>query len=466
MITTIYPFTTENNYTFDSNKIEIVSGKATLKSQLPNDSLLHCSYPTSSLNANWSRLNGDIEPSSSNVLVVDGKLDFKNTSGKYCVYNTTNNFGLNTGCIRFDYIPNYNGSAPTTYWIFDSVDGGTSNSLRCWIAGSAIGVTITDNNSSIIFNGDFGPSGITILGQTYTIEVNYNLSSHIQLFIDGVDKGSQPCSGARSNQERLIIGNYYGFVSLQNSEIDNITTFGSIQHTETHDLEPSLPVTIYLTDNPSITINNKLNIEALEYFLGTSTTPSDSEIKHIMICNGVKKYHDGIEWVVSDGSYLQSNLISEIYTNKATLIEENTKTTFTIESFLHSEDGNDIPALDELEIGYDFSAAVGTVPVCIVWSYLRDLSGEPIPGATIELNMNMIYSEFDESNSVFNKTVSTTSRVDGYFELPVIKNTVLLNRFDDVEYIFKIGIDPDYETIKVKTIPDVDFIEFNDLELI
>jgi hypothetical protein len=85
-------------------------------------------------------------------------------------------------------------------------------------------------------------------------------------------------------------------------------------------------------------------------------------------------YHNGSAWVVADGTYLQTNTVAEIVANASTFTIISVG--FNVKIFLHSEDGQTTPNIDQLVITYDFSGeSENARSFCSVYWYARNLDG-------------------------------------------------------------------------------------------
>src|SRR3990167_7383770 len=104
---TLIPFTDSADYNFDSDLIEISSGKARLKDIRPATATFAASYDND-INGSWG--NGVLTGiATGGASVSGGKLVLTNAT-KYVQYAALNNAdSLQTGCIRLKYTPNYTG---------------------------------------------------------------------------------------------------------------------------------------------------------------------------------------------------------------------------------------------------------------------------------------------------------------------------------------------------------------------
>ena len=105
----------------------------------------------------------------------------------------------------------------------------------------------------------------------------------------------------------------------------------------------------YSTDNPTAlynTVTNANNIIALREY---ATKPTNTEIKYTLYVDSLDQYHNGTDWVSSDGTYSQSNTMAEIIAAAHRLKIDN----FQLRAFLNTTDAAARPLLDRVEIFYD-----------------------------------------------------------------------------------------------------------------
>lgn len=104
--------------------------------------------------------------------------------------------------------------------------------------------------------------------------------------------------------------------------------------------------------NPSIVTKKSIPLTAINSFVSTTTTPANTAIQYTLIKDGQDYYYNS-GWVVSDGSYSQSNTLAEIQANLSTFTAERARTKIRI--FLHSEDGTATPSISSLNFGFDYT---------------------------------------------------------------------------------------------------------------
>lgn len=187
------------------------------------------------------------------------------------------------------------------------------------------------------------------------------------------------------------------------------------------------------TDNPSIELNQKLQMDSLIGFFETGVKPVGSDIKHILNVDSQKKWFDGLAWVDSDGTFSQANSVTEIASNVSSL-DLSQGVRFNVLSLLHSDDGTMTPSLSVLNIFYDFSIIIPTlINECLITGNLKDFTNDPVGGETVR-----VFSErpIFHGNNLIAINVSDVIAVDGSFAISVIE-TETINKKVFVELNFQ-----------------------------
>lgn len=104
------------------------------------------------------------------------------------------------------------------------------------------------------------------------------------------------------------------------------------------------------TANPSIRTRYSIPLTAINTFIPSYSAATGSAIKYTLIKDGQDYYYSS-GWVVSDGTYSQSNTLAEIQANLATFTT--TRVRVKVRIFLHS-DGVVVPTISTLDIGFDY----------------------------------------------------------------------------------------------------------------
>lgn len=218
---------------------------------------------------------------------------------------------------------------------------------------------------------------------------------------------------------------------------------------------------IYPANNPVISIANTQRpyADALISFSG-NVTEVDGDVKYIMTLDGVKYYWDGAAWVISSGSYTQSNTGTEVADNINTIITTG-KYQVGIEIFLHSDDGLVSPAINTIVMVYDEALGLpDRLPVLVdINGYIY---GSCCPIADLDILVRAHQTGFNNPNDgigggIFHaqkwKTIGTTDS-DGYFSGKVYRQTE--NYFWEIKIV--------KQRYKFQ-LPDKNVVDLNELTL-
>lgn len=434
----LYPFTTPANYTFDSDVIEVSGGKARLKDQRPSGATFHANY-NADVDGNWGDgvLTGTPVGGAS---VSGGKLDLTGGTLKYVDYDANLNAdSQQVGAIRFKYTPNYSGSPATVrnfLTISKAVD--STNLITVWHdSGGYIRLQIRDSaNVSIIAGVALGTWAPTD-GIEYEFELNWDITTGAtRLFIDGNQFGAtQTGTGIRSDSINLLrIGSDFLGIESPNFKIDDFIIYSTVQHTANYTPGASIPATIYATTNPSLVCNATFRHEGIDAFTETKTATGSDEVKYILKKGTTRYYWSGSAWVVSDGTYAQSNTAADIEANKAMFTDTAVTTEVTV--LLHSDTGSTTPELDVLQVDYDFSGSTpDSIETCIIWGYQVQTDAEADP-ADIAIHLVNDAVQYKANITIMREDYTVTPDENGYWEIELVESE---NMEGTQNYAFEIG---------------------------
>jgi len=347
---TTFPFENSSNYIFESDKIEVINGKAKLKVNhlnlqfrndcdsdtgfiynpdkikfedekikqkylRPNNCLCGATFTNSK---NLSFGNGNLNfIASNNATIFNGKLDLTGYSDKYIDYSAVDNANMvQKGCIRFKLTPNYNGypSKFQAFILITNANGNSNNMISIYHStNGALYLLFRDQNGNVITQPNLGNWNPTA-GIEYEFELDFDLDAgHIYLFIDGIlQNGVVSATGVRnSNIHLLRIGK-----ALHNDDtswsanfyIDDLIIFSEVQHTSNYQKGYTVPEADYqesIVEFPDFVHDGYPgNIVSLTNFYA-----ADFDEVHYVIND---KYWNGNQWVQSDLSYNQSNSFNVI----------------------------------------------------------------------------------------------------------------------------------------------------------
>lgn len=460
MPTLNYTYTTPSNYTFDTDLIEIDGGKAKLKNLTPVNETFYANYNS---NIDGNRGNGILTGTSFGGAVVSGgKLDLTYNDIRYVDYNATLNAdSIQTGCIRFKLTPNYNigPASEGQFFTIAKENNNTDNVIYMrHSTGGHLRLHMYSSTGSLIqeiYLSTFN----AVLGQEYIFEINYDLNiGETRVFINGVQKGTTATgTGIRdSNIGLLRIGSDWDHSTSSNFKIDDFQIFSTVQHTTNYTPIPCIE-TVYCIQNPTILTNSGFLTDNITSLTETTIISGSDNIKHILRYNNIDYYWNGSTWVISDGTYSQSNTIIEINTNISSLTFPTIGATVYLKSFIHSNDGLTTPELDNEEFIYDYRGPTPDNPLlCNVSGFLRDVNNQPIANNTIKITLND-FDTIDSKNILISREIiEVVTDSLGHWAIDLIYSTEYTNNYT---YNFNIG-NKQYENI---TVPTQELASFSDM---
>ena len=165
----------------------------------------------------------------------------------------------------------------------------------------------------------------------------------------------------------------------------------------------------YCNLNPSIATKKSIPLTAINSFVPIVTEPTGTAVQYTLIKDGQDYYyHSG--WVVSNGSYSQSNTLAEIQANLSTFTTERTRVKIRI--FLNSN-GTATPSISSLNFGFDYTGYCTPDDVRALMGHIGSTSGiddEDLIGV-IEIADDQINSYLGEYTLPF---TSTPSQIKSY----------------------------------------------------
>lgn len=277
---------------------------------------------------------------------------------------------------------------------------------------------------------------------------------------------------AQATSKSNILANILTFPTTGLATVTVSVVFGDdTSQSSVSQIDFSLLGQTYAMTNPTIASNSSVLCDGLSSVAVSSSQSGSDLIKYVVSVQNLSTsltqdyYWNGSAWVVSDGTYTQSNTLAQINTNIATL---NSTVLVTgkrvlIKAFLHSADGSTTPTLTSITLVYDFFTELDPDPdTTIVFGYLYDSLNQPIVGAIVTLDNR---TAFEYGSRVISRgKVTTTTDSRGYWEFECVENTSVekVYFFDfawtvasvDYTLITKAGV----------TIPSQTSVDFNTLD--
>lgn len=330
--------------------------------------------------------------------------------------------------------------------IFDSVQH-TSNYTPDW---SNIYETIYRETDVILPEMEYTGPGtlvavtnfVTSYGGTPRIAIEIGRSGDY-LYWDGSQwdtnndtyaQANDPITFAANASTLPVVGEIYGQFKIYFENSNIISSFS--------DLLITLTAQVYPTDNPTVEINSRWYIDALELFVETASKTGSDEIKYILKKGSTSYWFDNGVLSESDGTYNESNTAAEVELYKA--LFTTVKTYFGILFFLHSDDGSTTPENDTLTVGYSFAGDTpDTVDTCIVWGTQIDAQGNP---SQEEITVYIIdrAARYKINTSLDKELITITPDSTGFWEVELVENE---NMEDDQGYKFVIDGKSHYKVV-------------------
>lgn len=331
-------FADDTGFTYDSDEIEFSGGLMRQKDNRPANSTFHANY-SSNINGTWG--SGDLTGTGTgSPVITNGKLDLSGSINKFVDYDGTSNINITQkGCIRFNFTPKYSGLPSTDKILFTAcrANGDTDNLIRLrHLATGSIDVRMHDDSGTSIFSIVLGAWTQTI-DQEYEFELNIDLDSGAtRLFIDGVQHGSTiGNTGTHSNPGLFRLGQDFNNANLRpiNGLFDNFILFSDVQHTSDYTPGETILENIYPTGKARLPLMTHAQLLDMISYSSLSTTEVGTVRYTVKTGSGNRKYWNGSAWVDSDDTFSQANTASDISSNLSSLDDADGETTVEITAY-------------------------------------------------------------------------------------------------------------------------------------
>lgn len=395
---TNYLFENENNYVFDSNKIEIVSQDAQLVAIVSgaeayaywtmDDNVEDDVFRDLSGNSRDLALKGGLIGGTNKVpaKIGNGLVGISTTQG-FCSGGTED--------FNFEYTDSFS----LEFWIKTSssetmsivakqndvppFDGYGATVLGGKVRGiirDALGNIISKENDTIINDDTFHHIVMTYDGT--------GLLSGLRIFVDNTENdniiANTPIAGSIINTINFQISGRNGNTNCIDSDtiVDEVVVY-SRELTEAEitfrwnngDGTQQLPgaTTSFPTDNPSIQSFFEIQSTKLKGVLVNIDKSGLDEVRGVLVVNGIDTYWNGSSWEVSSG-YIESNTIADLNSNAETLISQ--LASINLKLFLHSADGSTTPKILDYTLDFDKEQSSITLTENTVFGYIYSLNSE------------------------------------------------------------------------------------------
>lgn len=242
-------------------------------------------------------------------------------------------------------------------------------------------------------------------------------------------------SYAQMNDPATILANI-GALTIADTVIIKMRTTDSSTQQGINSLDLTYTGQIYPTDNPTISVVTGIYSDKIYAWSEDSVSkPVGTELKYILP-KAPSLYWDAAAWVASNDTYTQSNTVSELLINLATLdISAGNLVKFSV--FLNS-DGTATPEIAQLTLEYDLFPIIPLPFNTVIFGQVINMAPEQLEGAVITVNS---YKPFLHGNNAVVFPVSTTTDATGNFELDCVETeTVAIETYVEIVYRTASGI--------------------------
>lgn len=172
--------------------------------------------------------------------------------------------------------------------------------------------------------------------------------------------------------------------------------------------------TSFPTDNPEIKPISTIKANELTSITADLVESGLNVVKAVILINSIAYYWNGIQWSTSTG-YSQSNTITEINSNLSSL-DITAGAFIQFKFFLHSDIGATTPELNEFSFDYNFSSDSAVLNENTVFSTLYDSNGNPIEGEKIQVTPTWLVG----TNSIIvDEPIEVTTDENGFWETKI-----------------------------------------------
>ena len=246
------------------------------------------------------------------------------------------------------------------------------------------------------------------------------------------------------------------------ADFDNVQIWKAIIDLAVGIIAPE-DTTFNLNENKMLTVIPFLLDEIISFTI-INEIPSNTQLKHFLVLNLDQIYHDGTDWVESDGTLAQANTVTEISDNLASLpIVKGIGKILQIAHVFKSDIGYDTPLIESLTIQYKFQFKPDNVKINIIFGTIVDNAGVPVVGATVRVDSPDIFyngafkgptaKASTNAQGKFTlgiiETISTSSTVDIFVEYSQKKLLKGVEFTENIVFEYKDRIIPDLPTTKL-----------------
>lgn len=349
-------FDSSTGFTFDSSLIEFAGGVMRQKNRTPASSVMAAKYETTA-NLNWRNDGGSLSGTlNGSPTISGGRLICTGSQG---VSYTRTSSAIET--FKIKYTPNYTGAPPANINIVSSTGGGVLDRFLLTHSPSGDTFRITLNNSSgavVVATATTIGGASLVAGTTYELEVSINSTAGtVRLFINGVANGTlSPGAWARGGVSRsyYVGADNTAIYNRAEASFDDFIHFSNEQHTSGYTPGYTLVDTLYGATTPTLPVFNHVGVGSIVSLTSLTVTETDSPRYTIALDGGSQQYFNGSAWANSDSSYAQANSRVDFNANIASLSGQSGALSVTLQvAFTNTNTQGSVDALTLSHQGHD-----------------------------------------------------------------------------------------------------------------
>ncbi len=317
---------------------------------------------------------------------------------------------------------------------FDAVQHTTN-----YTPGAAIPQTIYATDTILI--PDFIYSGLEFIQSLELLTTTEVNSPHFTIegkYWDGANWVASDGSFTQSNDKSTINANIAALVLSSQTEISvQVVWSDSNNQMSVDNLDIEYTGQEFAAEGTILT-NNAFIAQEILSFDAVEINPPDpqvSAIRYIINANGVDRWHDGINWVNSNGTSAESNTLAEVQANILVVISGNV--TLKIKVVLTS-DGTKTHEIDSLTVTYNFGALEPVAPQqSQVFGFLKDAENNPIENASIVIKPARQDIQYKEAaDRIIAGEIKLITNDEGFFSA----NLIVSSEFEPLQFQYIITI--------------------------
>ena len=362
----------------------------------------------------------------------------------------------------------YVGASPVVY---NQAEGSFDNPIWFNAANHTVGYTpgytiaptiYAESKADLPPFSHLGPGGLSLLTNFAVTEVGSP-----QYLVEGkYFNGSWVVSDgtyAQSNSKATIIANLATLSVTALTDLDVSVVFAANNTlASVDDLTVTYSGNRYAASGTATTTEMSAD-EMLTFAITTENTPTNTTVSYGVKKDNVLMWWNGAAWVTSNGTAAQLNSAADINTNAAALLSGPNS---TLKGFVLMEttDNTVTPSLVEVLVSFAFGGVPTTLETCVIWGYVKDISGVGIGGATVTMSLVRESAEYKEGgDTVLGPSVSVLTQTTddpGYFEVVLVRSSEYERNSGDTQ-LYKLEVTKTSTNLKITENSQGDEITFS-----